>query len=933
LLSTALLELWRRREGVRLRLSDYEWAGGVKGAVARIAEDAYGRLSPADRELTRALLPRLAGEGAGDALVRVRVPLDQVDEPSRRVISVLADDRLLILGEGGVEVAHEALLHEWPRLRSWLEDDAEGRRLRRHLRATAIEWEAGGRDAGELYRGARLASALEWAAVHDRELAPAERDFLAAGRTESQRAQRRVRLALAVMTVLLALVVAGGVVALEQRGNARDQAVHAAAQRLGAEALVEDDLDRSLLLAAQGNALDDSVQTRGNLLAALLRKPAAVGVVHGDGQRMIGLTLSPDGRTLAFLERDGTIRAIDTRTRRSVAPSYDASGFEWAADSRFTFEPLAYSPDGRQLVVGGTAPAVLDARRHALRTGLRLPADRFVMGVRYSPDGRTIYAVTAWIDTSLNPETGILRFDAANGRVLGRERVVSRRPLERVAALPTRDGSRVVVTRAASPVEVLDASTLAPLARLPLRATHAALAPDDRTLVAGSDDGSVRFADIASGEIRTASGRHAAPVSGAAFGVGGHVAVTTAGDGGAIVWDTARGRPAETLAGHAGRVAGLAISRDGRTLYTAGQDSRILIWDLDGRRRLGQPFATGGDAPDKGVGADLPAINPADDVVPFALRADGRLLVVGRADGRVGRLDPTTLRPLGAPFRATRRGPVLSMALSPRSGVLVVGGARGQLATYDTVSGRLIRQLRGSGGAVWALAISGDGRLLASGGLDGRVRFWDLSSGRPIGAPLNYDVDGVADLSLSRDGKRLVVSHFGGAEVVSVASRKRLVGLAGSDSVIDYARFTRDGRRIVGGSFEGWTQIWSAETGRPVTRRLGGHAGPVDWASVDPDGRTLASSSTDGTVRLYDLESQKPLGTPLAGVPNRPVAAEYTPDGAYLIAIFADGRAIRWDVRLSSWRRYACAAAGRSLTRAEWRDLLPDYKYAPGCRG
>ena len=306
---------------------------------------------------------------------------------------------------------------------------------------------------------------------------------------------------------------------------------------------------------------------------------------------------------------------------------------------------------------------------------------------------------------------------------------------------------------------------------------------------------------------------------------------------------------------------------------------------------------------------------------------------MGRADGRVGRFDPATLRPLGAPFPAVRGGPVISMAFAPGSGELVVGGPCGELAAYDARTGREIRRLRGHGGAVWALAFAADGRLLASGGLDADVRFWDLPSGRQRGAPLSFEAEGVADLSLSPDGKRLVVSHFAGVEVVSVATRKQLVALEDSESVIDYARFTSHGRRIVGGSFDGWTRIWSAKTGRPLTRRLGGHAGAVDWASVSPDGRTLASGATDGTVRLYDLPSQKSLGAPLPGVPNQPVAAEFTPDGASLLAIAAGGRAYRWDVRPASWRRHACRIAGRALTRAEWRDVLPEHEYAPACTG
>jgi hypothetical protein len=99
---------------------------------------------------------------------------------------MLAADRLITIGEGEVEVAHEALLREWPRLRGWLEEDAEGRRLQRQLTPAARDWEAAGRDPSELFRGARLAAALDWAAAHRAELNATERDFLDDSRAASE---------------------------------------------------------------------------------------------------------------------------------------------------------------------------------------------------------------------------------------------------------------------------------------------------------------------------------------------------------------------------------------------------------------------------------------------------------------------------------------------------------------------------------------------------------------------------------------------------------------------------------------------------------------------------------------------------------------------------------------------------------------------------
>ena len=161
------------------------------------------------------MLLRLAGDDEeAEALVRRRVPLDELelerDEPAARALAVLTESRLLTVDEGAVEVAHEALLREWPRLRGWLEADAEGRRLHHHLIAASQEWRDSGRDPAELYRGARLAAALDWAAEHDPELNELEREFLEASRVASEReaerqrrTNRRLRLLLAGVGVLL----------------------------------------------------------------------------------------------------------------------------------------------------------------------------------------------------------------------------------------------------------------------------------------------------------------------------------------------------------------------------------------------------------------------------------------------------------------------------------------------------------------------------------------------------------------------------------------------------------------------------------------------------------------------------------------------------------------------------------------------------------
>ena len=83
-------------------------------------------------------------------------------EEHERLIELLVAARLVTSDDGMVELAHEAIARAWPRLRGWLDDDVEGQRILRHLTMAADTWDAMARPDSELYRGVRLAQALDW---------------------------------------------------------------------------------------------------------------------------------------------------------------------------------------------------------------------------------------------------------------------------------------------------------------------------------------------------------------------------------------------------------------------------------------------------------------------------------------------------------------------------------------------------------------------------------------------------------------------------------------------------------------------------------------------------------------------------------------------------------------------------------------------------
>ena len=114
-----------------------------------------------------------------------------------------------------------------------------------------------------------------------------------------------------------------------------------------------------------------------------------------------------------------------------------------------------------------------------------------------------------------------------------------------------------------------------------------AVSPDGRTLAVGYDNGTLRFLDLRTGELRVAkASNHTLGDWSVEFTPDGRDVVTTAEDHTPLVTDVASGLPVETLTGHDDAVVHQAICGD--TLYTGGPDGKTIIWDLGGRRRLGR---------------------------------------------------------------------------------------------------------------------------------------------------------------------------------------------------------------------------------------------------------------------------------------------------------------------------------------------------------
>jgi DNA-binding SARP family transcriptional activator/ABC-type glycerol-3-phosphate transport system substrate-binding protein len=283
LLQYALTELFDQRRGPLIRLAAYRQLGGVSGALVRRAEALYGGFDPPAREAARQVLLRLVtlGEGTEDVRRRaLRQELTAIGDSSVEVVldafgrhRLLSFDRDPVTRGPTVEIAHEALLTEWDRLRGWIDEGRDDVRQQRRLSAAAAEWQDADRVPAYLLRGPRLEQTAAWAAGTDLSLHPSERAFLessaaqrdaeVAAEQERGRGEERLRRTTRLRTrqlvgsgIVLVLFAAVAAFALIQRNEAsrlaQELADTAEPRRLAAESIVaRDDPERAMLLALQ----------------------------------------------------------------------------------------------------------------------------------------------------------------------------------------------------------------------------------------------------------------------------------------------------------------------------------------------------------------------------------------------------------------------------------------------------------------------------------------------------------------------------------------------------------------------------------------------------------------------------------------------------------------------------------------------------------
>lgn len=872
LLSYALWLTWGCREGQTLTLAGYGATGGIWDAITQQADLTYDSLTPDSRRAAKLMLLRMVriSESTEDTRRRLNLTDLLAQRPPDEAAAIaaardaLARARLITLDGDTAQIAHEALLRAWDRLRGWIDTSRAALLVQQKLLDAAESWERDGRDPSGLYRGSQLELIRDQfgdIGQNDSQLGELAAEFFAVSvRADRRRRRLRTGTVLTLIVLLVASLLATGF-AVKGRSDAQKQQRFAVAEALvrDADSARANDPRLALQLGIAADRLDHSPATTANLLSSLFTPYAST--LSGHTAAVTGAAFAPGGRTLATASQDGTVVLWDTS-----APQHARMLGRPLPGPSYGVYTVAFSPDGHVLAAGGTDGAGKTVQMWDVsfpgqprRIGEPLTGPANVHTVSFAPDGHMLAAGAAdgkvWLwDTS----------DPQHAHLLGKPLTAQNADMSSMAFSP--DGHVLVTGNANGTAVLWDVTDRAHPRRLKSPISHSGgvtalgFTPDGRTLVAGGGDGKADLWNASDPSHPTwVSQIYAGDAPVKALEVFRHQIDVALADHYTTVWDTsdpaAPRMTGSSITGASNWTGAVAFAPHGALLATGSADNTVILW---------QSKTDNGSVP---LSARLGG--NAGGVQAMALRPDGRAAATGSVDGKVTLWDLTDPKhPRGiTPKTARHANRVFGMAFSPDGRVLASGSLDRTVLLWDTSDLhhlRKIEQFTANNGGVDGLAFSPVGHTLATVGGDAAVTIWDTSD----------------------------------------PSRPRQIGrpLTGHRAGVDAVAFSPDGHTLATGSWDGTARLWNiANLAQPhqLGKPLAGHTNWVSSVAFSPDGHTLATGSLDSSIILWDTTNPAKwhhLGSPLVQHNSWVLGLAFGPDGHTLVSGSADQTAILWDV-------------------------------------
>jgi WD40 repeat protein/serine/threonine protein kinase len=824
LLQHTLSELFMRRRVRTLTVAAYHELGGVSGALAQSADAMYAGLDHRERQAARHLALHLVALNDGAEDTRRRVRQRDLDIPGiATVINRFAAARLITLDhdpltrEGTVEVAHEALIRQWPLLRAWLDESREALRIQRQLALAAEEWLAAQRDPSYLAAGTRLEQfALlnqhEFIALSATERRYLEASFVANAQQHAAEVERRREREVQRLSAEAMLSVEGGdpvigallaLHVLERGYNA--QADAALMRALGAF------LHWRTLPGAQSNtgwiaiSPDAQMYVVSTPTGAFIYSCAAAQITHtiyADTDWVHDLALSPDGALLALYCADATVQIWDLHNGKQLhmLPQHASVG------------SICFLPNGRLVIVG---------------------ADGWL---------RSVDPVTATLHAHADLEAPLCRIAAD--------------PQSQLLAVGTTHGDVILWNGDQAHVQERLIGHVGEV-------RDVAFSPDGVYLASSGVDRTARIWHVATGSAIHVLTGHTEMVQGVAFSPDGQMLATGSLDGSVRLWHTTTGYPLRI--GYCNLPCGVAFTPDGRELLAiGGLESRVWQLGAPSEPCLLLGHRGGANAPqfstdatqiitssidgtvrcwDRMTGRELQQIIHPDRVNDVLITPDGHTLLSTCADGVLRCWDLVQQR-----LRWTEPGhpdPTM-LTLCPDGQHMVRYDATGVVDLRSIHTGAVVQRFVGITAECFQVRVSADGTMIAA--LDYPGYQWCVWRCRDAAllVRLGGPTDPITSADFLPDGQ-LVVAGEAGVRIIRLPDIQPCLWLCHEPTSV--VLLSSDGRRaILTNTQDRTAHIWDVQPPQRVrTVRLP----PMRQINLAPNGNSFAISEFNGTVRVY----------------------------------------------------------------------------------
>ncbi len=806
-----------------------------------------------------------------------------------------------------------------------LRTDLDHVRAHTKLGVRAAEWERKDDTKALLLRGGEIVEAEAVVASGSEPRAtPAQARYVQASRAAATRRQRSaigaVAAALVVSLALSAFALVQRGEAVEQRDRAESQTQVANSRALASEALLsmDDRLDVGMLLALEAYRTAPTPEALDALHVAAQRSIWIEHTLRGPNG-VNSAAVAPDGSIIAASDNDGQISIWSAESGKPTGESIDA-------DDRSVFS-MAFAADGT-LASGGTDGSVdLWDPTTGEAIGEPLPVDDGdVTSVAFSLDGRIVLGGTS--------EGTVHAWNAGSGTPIMRAPIrVGRQPVWGLAFAGNNDD--IIASTEGGLMSSWDLKTGQKVSTFELSAEEAwglDVSPDGRSVAVATlarrsqaATGEVLVFDLGTGERLWQLQGHDDAAYDVAFSPDGRTLASGSADTTVRLWDVDTGEQvSQPLRAHTDWVNGLAFTPDGGSVISGSSDSTVVVWDV--KHRL-----AGGGGP-----VNVVTFHP--DGESFASTYPIEYLDGGGVTtGRVTVWDTGTLEAIATFDEQGAYG----VAYSP-DGETLVGTAldpaafQSDLRRWNSLALEILEPTQAPGPFLTGVAISPDGSTVATGSLEGDVQLWNAESGEPIGELVPGQKGFIYALAFSPDGSILATSSLNGTVVFRDPSDGSVVGepVLKQRSAVYAMAFDPSGERLAIGNFRGDVVVLSVESREPEFELTLGDG--VQSVAFSPDGNVLAAGTVAGEVALFEASTGEVIGDRLPEQRDWVNSLAFDPEGTSLVAASDDGSilvlpSVAWSDDVELLAEHLCSAAGRNLTEAEWKDLIPFAQYRATC--